>query len=140
MNFCLALVCFFFLFFKDKIPLVDPDETMVIANGEINPSQKVLVQENQNLLLSCYGNGNPNSTIRLSQQHGVIRTLDTNTGKLLKHTIEQLQCSDSDIYKCTWISPGFSNIEREIRVSVQCELLLFEITNLNSRLQLQNFD
>ncbi|XP_078327357.1 uncharacterized protein LOC111116097 isoform X2 [Crassostrea virginica] len=99
------------------------DETQAIVNGRRYPSQIVL-EENKTLQLSCYGNGNPNPTIRLSKHNDVIKTLETISDKWLNHTIERLQCSDSDTYKCTSASAGFQNKERRITVSVQCKLRL----------------
>nr|XP_022310805.1 uncharacterized protein LOC111116099 isoform X2 [Crassostrea virginica] len=99
------------------------DETQVIANGRQDPGQIVL-EENKTLHLSCYGNGNPNPTIRLSKHNGITKTLETIDDKWLNHTIERLQCTDSDTYKCTSTTTGFQNKEKMIRVSVQCKLRL----------------
>ena len=119
----------FFLFQRKKYFLVvDLDETQAIANGRQYPSQIVL-EENKTLQLSCYGNGNPNPTIRLSKHNDVIKTLETISDKWLNHTIERLQCSDSDTYKCTSASAGFQNKEKRITVSVQCEFLQFKRIN-----------
>lgn len=114
----------FFLFFKDKLffLVVDLDETQVFANGRRDSSQIVL-EENKKLHLSCYGNGNPDPTIRLSKHNNAIETLETVSAIWLNHTIERLQCSDSDTYTCTSTSAGFLNKEKRITVSVLCEFL-----------------
>ena len=119
-----------FLFFREKnrVFVVDLDETQVIANGRQDPGQIVL-EENKTLHLSCYGNGNPNPTIRLSKHNGIIKTLETIDDKWLNHTIERLQCSDSDTYKCTSTTTGFQNKEKRITVIVQCEFLQFKRIN-----------
>nr|XP_022310800.1 uncharacterized protein LOC111116098 isoform X3 [Crassostrea virginica] len=99
------------------------DETQAIANGRHDPGQIVL-EENKTLHLSCYGNGNPNPTIRLSKHNAVIKTLETIDDNWLNHTIERLQCFDSDTYKCTSTTTGFQNKEKRITVSVQCTIRL----------------
>ena len=111
-----------FLFFREKkyVFVVDLDETHAIANDRQDPGQIVL-EKNKTLHFSCYGNGNPNPTIRLSKHKVVIKTLETIDDKWLNHTIERLQCTDSDTYKCTSTTTGFQNKEKMIRVSVQCE-------------------
>ena len=119
-----------FLFFREKnrVFVVDLDETQAIANGRHDPGQIVL-EENKTLHLSCYGNGNPNPTIRLSKHNAVIKTLETIDDNWLNHTIERLQCFDSDTYKCTSTTTGFQNKEKRITVSVQCEFLQFKRIN-----------
>ena len=119
-----------FLFFREKkyVFVVDLDETHAIANDRQDPGQIVL-EENKTLHFSCYGNGNPNPTIRLSKHNVVIKTLETIDDKWLNHTIERLQCSDSDTYKCTSTTTGFQNKEKRITVIVQCEYLQFKTIN-----------
>lgn len=86
------------------------------------------VSENTSLRISCFVDGNPTPTIRLSRGQSHTETkLEEKEGKWLNFTIESTQCSHTDTYKCTWTSAVFGSSYVLFNINVLCKKLFIYI-------------
>nr|XP_022306367.1 uncharacterized protein LOC111112825 isoform X1 [Crassostrea virginica] len=111
---------------------LDEPQLVYNENSPIYTSQEVQVWENTSLHLYCHVNGNPNPTIRLHRGVNANVITETNSTKWLNHTINSLQCSDTDEYTCSGDSTGLPSKKKVFRINVICDLRL----NNNDKVEL----
>ena len=100
---------------------MDEPQLIYNENSPIYTSQEVQVQENTSLHLYCHVNGNPNPTIRLRRGLNSNVIAEANSTKWLNHTINSLQCSDTDEYTCSGDSTGLPSKKIVFRINVICK-------------------
>ncbi|XP_078329740.1 uncharacterized protein LOC111116774 isoform X2 [Crassostrea virginica] len=111
---------------------LDEPQLVYNENAPIYSYQEVQVQEMTSLHLYCHVNGNPNPTIRLHRSVNANVIAETNGTKWLNHTINSLQCSDTDEYTCSGDSTGLPSKKIVFRINVICDLRL----NSNDKVEL----
>uniref|UniRef100_A0A8W8NVU2 Ig-like domain-containing protein n=1 Tax=Magallana gigas TaxID=29159 RepID=A0A8W8NVU2_MAGGI len=102
---------YFIIFFSDL------DDILLYMNGEIKSN--IELNENAPLRISCQVDGNPAPTLRLSRSHSDTE-LRKMQGTWLNYTLNTVQCTDTDTYKCSRSSTGVSNTNKVININVLC--------------------
>ncbi|XP_065931252.1 uncharacterized protein [Magallana gigas] len=97
------------------------DDTLLYINGQM--ISNIELNENAPLRISCHVDGNPTPTIRLSRGQGYTEP-EQRHGTWLNYTIDTAQCTDTDTYRCSGTSTGFSNTDKVININVLCNTRL----------------
>jgi hypothetical protein len=107
-----------FIFFFN----VDLSEPSLIVNGK--KYRFVNISERESLSLSCRVDAKPTPWINISRT-SQITTMQRKMSQNVQVSIPEVQCSDTDIYRCTASSPGFVSKHKEVHIDVLCKLQFY---------------
>lgn len=100
----------------------------LIKRIELNDNKESpwVIKENAPMLIACYVDSNPDSTISLFQGDNLLTEKEQST--VLFHNISAAQCSDTGQYTCK-AGNGITNIEQPVsmavEINVECKLTQF---------------